>query len=211
MHLLFAGADFISHTMSLKIQYNSPVILTFSLASICVFIANNVIFQGMLMRLFTLTPDFSFYNPLSYFKLFSYTLGHASLDHIWGNMTFILLIGPVIEEKYGSQRTLFMMVATALITAVFHLFFFPHGLLGASGIVFMLIILVSFTNVQVGKVPLTFLIIAALFIGKEVLSSLRPDNVSQFAHIFGGIIGSVFGFAAQGDKNKPNNTENHIY
>lgn len=195
--------------MVLKFQYNSPVILTFSLLAIGIFVANNLIFQELLMPLFTLTPDFSFYNPLSYFKLFSYSLGHASLDHIWGNLTFILLLGPVIEEKYGSKTTLFMILATALITAIFHLLFFNHGLLGASGIVFMFIILVSFTNVQEGKIPLTFIIIAALFIGKEVISSLKPDSVSQFAHIFGGIIGSIFGFSTRGKAiEKPQQTTN---
>jgi hypothetical protein len=34
------------------------------------------------------------------------------------------------------------------------------------------------------------------------MSSLKADNISQFAHIIGGICGSVFGFAYQGLSNK---------
>ena len=99
-----------------------------------------------------------------------------------------------IEEKYGSNNLLIMILATALITALLNIFLFNTGLWGASGIVFMFIILVSFTNVREGQIPLTFILVALLFVGKEVMQSLSMDNVSQFAHILGGVCGSFFGF-----------------
>ena len=87
-----------------------------------------------------------------------------------------------------------MIILTALITAMLNISFFSTGLMGASGIVFMLILLVSFTNSKEGEIPMTFVLVALLFIGKEVLQSLNSDQVSQFAHIIGGFCGSVFGF-----------------
>ena len=69
--------------------------------------------------------------------------------------------------------------------------------MGASGIVFMFILLVSFTNSKSGEVPITFILIAILFIGKEVMQSLQNDQISQFAHIIGGVLGSFFGFASR--------------
>jgi membrane associated rhomboid family serine protease len=111
-----------------------------------------------------------------------------------GNLTFILLVGPIVEEKYGDMRTLFMILITALVTGILNILFFHTGLLGASGIVFMLILLVSFTNTRSGEIPVTFILVALLFIGKEVLQSLSTDQISQFAHIIGGICGSFFGF-----------------
>jgi len=184
--------------MSLK--YNSPVILTFALICSAVFFID-VGMAGIIMKYFSVGNKIYWSDPLSIFSLFSHVIGHASLDHLLGNMTFILLLGPIIEEKYGSRFTLLMMIVTALATGLLNVMFFDTGLLGASGIVFMLILLVSFTNVKSGQIPLTFILVAILFIGKEVLHSLNDDQVSQFGHIIGGIIGSIFGFL--GKKNKP--------
>jgi len=38
------------------------------------------------------------------------------------------------------------------------------------------------------------ILIAVLFIGKEVIQSFASDQISQFAHIIGGICGSIFGY-----------------
>lgn len=179
----------------MKIKFNSPVILTFSLICVAVFFIDKALF-GTLMPWFTL-GHVSMANPMSLVTLVSHVAGHASLEHLLGNLTFVLLLGPIIEEKYGSNRLLVMMVATALVTAVLNILLFHTGLLGASGIVFMLILLVSFTNSKSGEIPVTFILVALLFIGKEVMLSLQTDQVSQFAHIIGGICGSFFGFRSK--------------
>lgn len=158
------------------------------------------------MDYFTVKNTIDWTNPLSIFSLFSHVIGHGSLEHLLGNMTFILLLGPIVEEKYGSKFTLLMIALTALITGILNIAFFNTGLLGASGIVFMLILLVSFTNVKGGQIPLTFILVAVLFIGKEVIQSLQSDQVSQFAHIIGGVCGSIFGFV--GKKEKSNRSSN---
>ena len=87
-----------------------------------------------------------------------------------------------------------MIILTALITGIINVSFYSTGLLGASGIVFMLILLVSFTNNTGGGIPLTFILVAILFVGKELMHSFNNDQISQSAHIIGGLCGSVFGF-----------------
>ena len=109
-------------------------------------------------------------------------------------MTFVLLLGPIVEEKYGSKSMFLMIVFTAVFTGLLNISLFSTGLLGASGIVFMLILLVSFTNVKSREIPVTFILVAILFVGKEFWQSMKTDQVSQFAHIIGGFCGSVFGF-----------------
>mgnify|MGYP000259418082 CR=1 FL=1 len=111
-----------------------------------------------------------------------------------GNLSFILLLGPIIEEKYGGASLLLMIGITAIVTGILNVIFFQTGLLGASGIVFLFIILASFGNAQKG-IPLTFLLIAILFLGKEVWQAFQDNNISEFAHIAGGICGSLFGFS----------------
>jgi membrane associated rhomboid family serine protease len=151
---------------------------------------------------FTVGSSMSFFNPLDYLRLFSHPIGHAGWGHLFGNFSLILLLGPLIEEKYGSSTLLIMMLLTALATSILNILFLTTGLRGASGIVFMLIVLSSITNIKSGKIPLTFILVVLIYIGNEFMSSLKADNISQFAHIIGGICGSVFGFAYQGLSNK---------
>ena len=179
----------------MRITFNAPVILTFSLACVAVFFLDRATGGGM-MKYFALT-SVSAADPVSLLTLVTHVLGHINLEHLLGNLTFILLLGPIIEEKYGGGRLLIMIFATALVTGILNLLFFHTGLMGASGIVFMLILLISFTNTKGGEIPVTFILVALLFIGKEILHSLQSDEISQFAHIIGGVCGSVFGFKSR--------------
>lgn len=188
--------------MALGIRYNSPVVLTYALICTIVYFANTSMLNA-LSPFVSLGPSFNAGNPLHYFNLVSYIVGHASLEHLMGNMTFILLLGPIIEEKYGSVNLFIMIILTAIITAFLNISLFSTGLWGASGIVFMFIMLVSFTNVKEGQIPLTFILVAMLFVGKEVLQSMGTDQVSQFAHILGGVVGSFFGFTGIFNKRQP--------
>lgn len=194
--------------MAFGIRYNAPVVLTYALICTAVFFANRSMF-GALDGLVSLGPTFQPNNPVQYLNLFSYIVGHSSLDHLMGNMTFILLLGPIIEEKYGGRNLLIMILLTALVTAFLNIALFNTGLWGASGIVFMFIMLVSFTNVKEGQIPLTFILVALLFVGKEVLQSLESDHVSQFAHILGGVVGSFFGFTGIFNKKKATEYEGY--
>lgn len=178
----------------MKIQYNSPVILSFTFISAAVLVINNTILPNFTYRFFALLPGMSFANPMTYVRIFTHVFGHSSWQHLIGNFTFILLIGPMLEEKYGRKELLIMMGITALTTGILNVVLFDTGLLGASGIAFMLILLGSFANFRSGMLPLTFLLVLILFLGEEIVNSIRVDNISQFAHIIGGGMGTLFGF-----------------
>ncbi|MGI9255926.1 MAG: rhomboid family intramembrane serine protease, partial [Salinispira sp.] len=107
---------------------------------------------------------------------------------------FILLLGPILEEKYGSVNLLFMIIITALATGIASILLSNITLLGASGLVFMMILLSSFVNVQKGDMPLTFLLVLLIYLLREFLTAFQTDSISQLAHIVGGAVGSIFGF-----------------
>lgn len=176
-----------------KIQYNSPVILTFSLLAVAIYLID-LVMPGVIKQFFVVRASMSFFNPIDYFRLISHVLGHANWQHLFSNLTYILLLGPILEEKYGSVPLLIMIMVTALITGIINIVFFSTGLLGASGIVFMVIILASFVDLKTGGIPLTFILVAFIFIGTEIVQMFRMDNISQAAHIIGGTMGAVFGF-----------------
>lgn len=183
-----------------RIKYNSPVILTFSFITLAVLILNKLT-NGFINRNVFVLWRTSLLEPMQYVRLFTYVLGHADFEHYIGNILYILLIGPMIEEKYGSKKLLIMIVVTAAVTGVIHIIISPNGLIGASGIVFMLILLSSYANFKKGTIPLTLILVMAAYVGKEVIASITvSDNVSQAAHIIGGACGGVFGYLI--DKNK---------
>lgn len=181
----------------MKIQYNSPVILTFALICTGLRFFEEITGSGLMMNWFALIPERVSHSSSHYPTLISYALGHASIDHLLGNMSLLLLTGPAVEERIGSKQTLLMIVACALISGLVQFFIFKEGLIGASGVVFMFIVLSSFANAKSGVIPLTFILVVLLFLGKEILHSMKQDEVSQFAHIAGGLIGGLYGISRQ--------------
>lgn len=183
----------------MKLTFNSPVVLIFSFACAVVFILG---YAGIGKDLFVVVPEWNMGSLTWYFRLFSHAVGHASMEHLMGNMALFLLLGPIVEEKYGSRSLLIMIVSTALVTGLIQVIFFNVGLLGASGVVFMLILLVSLVNFKNKEIPLTFVLIVIIYIGKEIMGTFEDDNISHSTHIIGGIIGAAFGFALAGKKAK---------
>jgi len=106
----------------------------------------------------------------------------------------------MLEEKYGAKPMIIMMVITAFVTGLLWVIMSPYAKLGASGIVFMLILLSSFANLQKGRVPLTLILAVVIYLGREVVSAATlDDNIAYMSHIVGGICGALFGFIL--DKN----------
>jgi GlpG protein len=67
--------------------------------------------------------------------------------------------------------------------------------MGASGVVFAFILMTSFTEFRDGEIPITFILVAVLYLGKEVANGLfAKDHISQMGHILGGITGAVIGY-----------------
>ncbi len=183
----------------MKIRYNAPVVLNFALLSVLVLFINPFS-GGNLISLWFVVPgqgSFDTGSIVSYVHLFSHIAGHVSWEHLLGNFAIILLVGPILEEKYGSFSLLFMILVTALVTGLLNSFLFEGALLGASGVAFMMILLAPFTNTKQGEIPLTFILIIALYIVKEVFQSFQSNNIAEFAHIAGGFCGSIFGFIKQ--------------
>ncbi len=176
-----------------KIDYNSPIILSFVFLSFIVLILGYIT-KGFTTRMFFCVYRSSPLDLLTYVRLFGHVLGHANLSHYINNMMMMLLVGPMLEEKYGSKTLLEMILVTALITGLVNNMIFRTGLLGASGIVFMMIILSSVTSVKEGKIPLTLIVVVILYLGEQVAAGIfSADNISQLTHIVGGICGGIFG------------------
>lgn len=181
--------------VGVSIKFNSPVVLTF--VAICFGVmAMNMLTAGRFTDLLFVTYHSSLSDPLTYVRFFTHVAGHVSWEHLIGNMMYILLLGPLLEERYGGKKILFVILITALATGLVNYFLFPGvALCGASGVCFAFILMASFTGFRNGQIPVTFILVAILYLGQEIYYGIFiDDNVSNTAHLVGGLIGSIIGY-----------------
>ncbi len=178
-----------------KFDYNAPIILTYFFICLIILIIDKLCKGKFSATFFTTYKNDTLLNPLTYFKLVTHSLGHTDWDHLYSNFIKILLIGPLIEEKYGSINLLIAMVLTSLIIGIVNRLLGKNGILGASGIAYMLIILSSFVNIENGKIPITLTLIILFFVVDEIIKLFRrkKDGISHLGHITGAICGVIFG------------------
>lgn len=175
----------------MKFQYNSPVVLSFSLCSLIALLLGEYVDYDTISNLFSVYKTSSF-ELLSLVRMFTHVLGHASFDDLLSNMLMLLVIGPPLEEKYGSSTMFLGIVFTAFITGLIHILIFDSALLGASGIVFMMIILSSFSGNRDGYIPLTLIAVILLYLAgdiKELFSGSFSANLIN--HLAGAMCGLI--------------------
>ena len=183
------------NTKKLKLSFNAPVILSFTIVCFVVLLLDIITNGSTTNNLFSVYRS-SLVSPLAYVRFFGHVVGHAGWDHFLGNIMLILVVGPLLEEKYGSSNILFVILCTAFVTGIVEFVFFPKvQLLGVSGVLFAFILSSSITSITEGKIPLTFILVAVIYIGEEVYSGIFiEDNVANLTHIIGGLVGSGLGY-----------------
>ena len=176
------------------IQYNAPTTLNFALISFAVLVLGIATRNASTMKFFCV-----YRSPLSelltYPRFFTHVLGHSGFTHYAGNITLMLVIGPTLEERYGSRTIFTTIVLTAFISGLIQWLFFPHtALLGASGIVFMMILMASLGGSRGRGIPLTLILVFIIYVGGEIYNmATATDNISHLTHIIGGLCGAVMG------------------
>jgi len=178
----------------LVIHYNAPVVLSFAFLSLAVLALDFLTGGASTMKYFCVYRS-SFSDPLTWARLFTHVLGHADYAHYISNIMLMLVIGTTLEDKYGSQKLLFCILFTAGVSGLVQIFFFPStALLGASGIVFMMIVLSSLSGMKNGSIPLTLILVIFFYLGGELWDAVTVrDSVSQLTHIVGGLCGAGLG------------------
>ena len=178
----------------IRVTFNAPLVLCFALA--CTVVTVIRMAAGDAADNVFATYGSSWGDPMTYVRLFTHVLGHAGFAHLLGNMAYILLLGPMLEEKYGWKNLLAVILVTAFMTGLIHNLLFPRTyLLGASGVVFAFILLTSFTEVKEGEIPLTFILVAVIYLGQQIWDGITvKDNISNLSHIIGGLVGGGAGW-----------------
>ncbi len=179
----------------LRVTFNAPVVLWIVAIS---FVATlfNYLTGGVSGRLLFITYHSPLLSPMTWIRAFTHIFGHADWSHLVGNTSYLLLLGPMLEEKHSSRTIAEIVAVTAFVTSLVNYIVFPTvALCGASGVVFAFILLSSFTRFKEGEIPLTFILVSVLFIGQQIFEGITvQDDISNFAHIVGGVIGALLGY-----------------
>ncbi|MBO5995289.1 MAG: rhomboid family intramembrane serine protease, partial [Firmicutes bacterium] len=107
-----------------KITVNSPVTLGFIFISFAVLLLNFITVGKSNMFLF-MTYHSSLASPFTYIRMLTHVLGHSGWEHFIGNATYLLLLGPMLEEKYGSPKLVMVIIITAIVTGLVNFIIFP--------------------------------------------------------------------------------------
>lgn len=182
----------------MRLKYNAPVTFSFALVCTLVQVVDQYLSPGLVGAFFTGSgaPQWSGTNPAQYAAVFLHMFGHDSFAHLLKNFMVLLLLGPILEEKYNTKSMAGMLIITGLVAGIFNILLSPEAVVGSSSIVFMMIMLVSFARSSPGDIPVSVILIFMLYMLDQLTGNVGAgffgDN--KVAHIVGGICGLIFGF-----------------
>ena len=214
---------------SYKFEYDSPLTLSFVLICAVIFVFDALVlklkliplmltcpgakegFPPELMQLFAKsTAAFDFANPLHYLGMILHIFGNASFPQLFVNSLIILILGTILEERYGSSVLALMIAISALVSGVLNACISPLPVSGATSVAFMMIILASLMTLTKRKVLCTWLLAFILYFayrlyvcsvcpisvsdGESAFVVFLRKNITTFTSLAGGICGSLFGF-----------------
>lgn len=180
---------------NIKIKFNAPVTLVFVMICFSATLLG-IVSNGRVTQIVFMTYHSSLISPMTYVRFITHVFSHSGWSHFIGNASYLLLLGPMLEEKYGSKELVEVIGITAVITGLLnYIFFWNVGLCGASGVVFAFIILASFTRFRTKEIPFSFILVAIIFIGNQIYEGFTyNDNIAHVQHIMGGLIGAGMGY-----------------
>jgi len=187
-----------------RLTVEAPVVISFCFLNVLIHILAYTVMPG-LNHFLAVQDTLQLTSFMQYPRLITHIFAHDGLAHIKGNMTHLLLVGPSCEHVYGSIAMLKIFGLVAIVSAFAHIFVGGTNThqMGASGIVFSTILLNSLVAAEVGKIPVSFLLTAGLWITDELFKLFfGRDGVSHHAHLTGAIVGTLAGYYFHGDRAK---------
>jgi membrane associated rhomboid family serine protease len=186
--------------INLKFVYDAPVTLSFIIIALLFFIISLIAPKAGIQELLVApsasgAAKFSFTNIKSILGLFLYIFNGKDRLLLFTNLLFVALIGPSMEERYGSFIIGIMMFVSGIFAGVLNACFCKDPMYGCSSIVFMLVLLNALMNFSKNKITGTALSMLILFILREAFIENHPNKaLGVIIVLAGGLCGSLFAF-----------------
>lgn len=122
---------------------------------------------------------------------------HGSPMHLVFNMYALAMFGPLLEQKIGAKRFLFVYLASGL-TASFLSSFFYTSALGASGAIMgmlgvLIILMPDLRLLLFFVIPAPLWLAGIIFALLDLFGVFFPSNVGNIAHLVGLGVGLLYG------------------
>ena len=185
--------------LNLKVSYDAPVTLSFVIICAFFFLLNSFVIKSGALGKILASPTtqagalpFIVSQPVSYIRLLLHVFGSTDGSGLITNLILVMLLGPAMEERYGSVIIGIMIFVSALFSGVLNACFCSESLVGAVPVVCMMIFLNSFMSFSKKTFPLSFAAVIVLFVFLEVFSGAGAVRI--IICIAGGLCGSLFAF-----------------
>jgi membrane associated rhomboid family serine protease len=204
----------------MKIKTNS-VIMPIVIVNIIVFILQIAI-NGF-SDLFILDPSQLITRP---YMIFTSMFLHGSINHIFWNMYGLMMFGPLLEQKIGSKRFLFIYLLSGVLASIGHvvlsIFIFGNALpaLGASGAIMgmlgvLIILMPDLKLLFMFFIPMSLRTAGIVWAILDILGviGIGKSGIGNLAHLTGMVSGLLYGFYLKKKKSKFNKkfqTKSHI-
>lgn len=198
----------------LKVTFDSPVVIICALLTVLLYMLDkwalkNFLSQNLLTCLGT--SNGNRFDPLSlttYLRMLLHCFGASEWNSLLINTSFFLLLGPMLEERYGSPILVLMIAASVLVSGVFASFS-PVPMTGSYCIVFMMIFLCAVYMLSKKQVQISWILIFLIYLVWTMVNGFvngRPSeeknpfvaffigNIPTFIDLLAGVCGSLFGF-----------------
>lgn len=125
-------------------------------------------------------------------RLLSCAFLHSNLVHIACNMYSLYIIGPQIQQIYGTMKYLSIYTISCITSSVLSYFMSPYGIsVGASGGIFGLMgALLAFAIIERHRIDKKYISSLMQIIAINLFIGLSIKNIDNFGHI-GGLIGGI--------------------
>lgn len=179
----------------INFAYDSPVALSFAIITILLFVMNALVTKGRIDVFFYAPTNsggafpFNLKDVASYLRLVLYQFGYFDLSFLFADLIIILLLGQILEERYGSVIMGLMMFFSTLFSGVLNACFGKEKLCGAASIVIMMVFLNALTSISKKKVSVLSVATIVLVICREIFA--RNGGFLQSGVTSGVVTGSV--------------------
>lgn len=192
-----------------KLTFDFPVTVTFVIVAVVMFLLDTFAFKGKMFSTILICHGskqaivpFNFKSPADFTGLFFFIFGNSGWEMLFANLIAILLLGQILEERYGSVMLGLMMFISTMISGVLTACISTVPLTGAGCIIFMMAVLVSLTGLTKKRIPLSCLLVFVFFLAFEIFrntkgaegTDIMQKTCGVLIEMIGGICGSIFGF-----------------
>lgn len=129
---------------------------------------------------------------------------HGGINHIFFNMYGLLIFGPLLEQRIGWKKFLFIYLLSGLLAAIGAAFFYPAAL-GASGAIMgmigtLIILMPELRLLFFFIIPMSLRTAGIIWALIDTIGVFVPSGVGNIAHLVGMGVGLVYGVLLKSKK-----------